>query len=89
MWRDETYKGFEIHVLPVLKHNPSPGQQVPYGYTGYVNRPGAVITVEANILRFTHSSADFSDEVAAVQAALEEGRSIIDRTHPHLTTDGL
>ncbi|MEB4631121.1 hypothetical protein [Burkholderia contaminans] len=89
MWRDETYKGFEIHVLPVLKHNPSPGQQVPYSYTGYVNRPGAVIKVEASVRRFTHSSADFPDEATAAQTAFEEGRSIIDRTHPDLTTDGL
>ncbi|MBN3838871.1 hypothetical protein [Burkholderia sp. Ac-20349] len=89
MWRNESYKGFLINVLPVLKHNPEPGQQVPYGYTGYVNRPGAVIAVEANIRRFTHPSADFPNEAMAAQAAFEEGRSIIDRTHSELTIDGL
>ncbi|CAM2143673.1 conserved protein of unknown function [Pararobbsia alpina] len=89
MWKQEKYEGFEIHVQAVPKFGPPPAEGVPFGYTGYVTRPGNVVAVEANVRRFTRHEATFESREEAESAAFEEGRSVVDGNHKSLNVKGL
>jgi hypothetical protein len=85
----DEYKGFTIRVLPIPEYSPHP-PNIPFGYVGYVARPGADIRYAAQKVDFSHPVPDFLTADAAEQAGFGEGRSIIDGTHPGgLTTNGL
>src|ERR1700739_610224 len=79
------YNGFTIRVLAVPEYSPHP-PNIPFGYTGYVARPGTDIRcAPSQRVCFAHPIADFLTAEAAELAGFAEGRSIVDDTHP----DGL
>lgn len=83
------YNGFTIRILAVPEYSPHP-QNIPFGYVGYVARPGADGRLASRKVDFSHSIADLLTAHAAEQAGFAEGRSIIDGTHPDgLNTKGL
>ena len=86
MWRHIEYKGFEIHVYPFPKHNPS-FTGISYWYTGYVCRPSNQIHVGGQQVFFSQPLAAFGNEDDALEVGYEEGKSIIDRIHPMRSSD--
>ncbi|CAE6791223.1 hypothetical protein [Paraburkholderia domus] len=88
--RFDEYNGFTIRVLAVAEYSPHP-PNIPFGYTGYVARPGADVRyASAQRVSFAHPIADLLTAEAAEQAGFAEGRSIIDGMHPDgLNTEGL
>jgi hypothetical protein len=84
----EEYKGFTIRVLAIAEYSPHP-PGIPFGYVGYVARPGANLRFGSQQVQFVHPVPDFPTDVAAEQAGFAEGRSIIDGTHATLTTSAL
>lgn len=84
----EDHKGFTIRVLVVPAYSPHP-PDVMFGYVGYVARPETDLRYASNRVNFSHAVADLPNAEAAEQAGFAEGRSIIDRTHPDLSVDGL
>jgi hypothetical protein len=86
----DEYKGYTIRALAVPEYSPHP-PNIPFGYTGYVARPGANVDyASARRVSFAHPVADLLSADAAEQAAFAEGRSIVDGTHPDgLDTKGL
>lgn len=84
----EAHKGFTIRVLVVPAYSPHP-PDVSFGYVGYVARPETDLHYASNRVNFSHPIADLPNEKAAARAGFAEGRSIIDRTHPDLSVDGL
>jgi hypothetical protein len=90
-WRVFDYEGFDIHVLPQLKLQPTPAHAEPQGsaryvYIGFVCRHGAHANAPGEALQF-HAGGDdeFKSEDDAVQEARHIGRSIIDGTHPDIS----
>src|SRR5260370_42222229 len=80
----EEYKGSKIRVLAMPEYSPHP-PNIPFGYVGYVARPGANIRYASQKVTFAHPVPDLLTADAAERAGFAEGRSIIDGTHP----DGL
>lgn len=84
----EEHEGFTIRVLVIPEYSPHP-PDIQFGYVGYVCRPSADIRYSPSKVNFSHAVPDLPNAEAAEQAGFAEGRSIIDRTHPDLTVDGL
>jgi len=84
----EEYEGFTIRVLAIPEYFPQP-PDILFGYVGYVCRPSTDIHYSPSRANFSHAVPDLANSEAAEQAGFAEGRSIIDRTHPDLTVDGL
>jgi len=86
----DEYNGFTIRVLAVPEYSPHP-PNIPFGYTGYVARPGADVRyASSHRMSFAHPIADLVTAEAAEQAGFAEGRLIINGTHPDgLNTEGL
>lgn len=89
MWQMIEYKGFEIHVLPMLKYGPPPPGGAPYRYSGYVCRPGADPHQAGQAVHFQKISADLDTEAEALEAGYQEGQAIVDGTHPKLSSVNL
>jgi hypothetical protein len=93
-WRTVEYEGFEIHVSPVAKQQPSApfvataphADEIRYTYLAYVCHPGADPRIPGHAVPF-HADGDesFASEDDAFHEAVHVGRSIVDGTHPDLT----
>jgi hypothetical protein len=89
MWKSDEYKGFEIHVLAVVKHGP-PTPDIPYWFNGFVCRPGDAGNKEGGRKVFFSRPATFFDTQAeASDAGFTEGKAVIDGNHPVHSVDGL
>ncbi|HWX01538.1 hypothetical protein [Collimonas sp.] len=88
MWQSISYKGFDIYVLPILDFGPS-RKSTKYSYKGHVCRPSNDIRFVGQVATFSHSFPEFENKMEAWEAGQDEGKTIVDGTHPYITTDHL
>lgn len=88
MWQNIRYKDFEIYVLPVLEYGP-PRKGAKYSYKGHVCRPPNDIRFVGQVATFSHPVPEFESKAAAWEAGQDEGKTIVDGTHPYISSEHL
>ena len=84
----ETHGGFVISVLAIAKSSPHPPGYIAFGYAAMLHRPDADIRMADQKVDISRSGGRYSEGQDAGQAGFDEGRSIIDGTHPRGLTRG-
>lgn len=88
MWQTISYNDFDIYVLPVLEFGSS-RKNAKYSYKGHVCRPSNDTRFIGKVVTFTHAFSEFESKAAAWRAGQDEGKTIVDGTHPYITADHL